>query len=85
VTSATLSPHSTMNRPIGYLQQHMLEFCKRHPGLHTIAPDSSTVRVARSLERRGMLRITDCGMSTATGKSVLMVSYVEPLTPEASG
>jgi hypothetical protein len=61
-------------KPLGYLQRHMLEFCQRHPGHHTISPDRETVRVARSLQRRGLLHLTDCGMSTATGQSVLMVS-----------
>jgi len=69
-----------MNRPIGYLQQHMLDFCKRYPGLHYIASDAETVKVARSLEKRGLLHITDCGMADARGRSVLMVSYVEPGT-----
>jgi hypothetical protein len=61
-------------KPLGYLQRHMLEFCQRHPGRHTISPDHTTVRVARSLQRRGLLHVTDCGMSTATGQPVLMVS-----------
>lgn len=59
---------------LGYLQRHMLQFCLDHPGHHTIAPDRETVRVARSLQRRGLLHVTDCGMATATGQSVLMVS-----------
>ena len=59
---------------LGYLQRHMLEFCRRYPGSHTIAPDRETVRVARSLQRRGLLHVTDCGMCTASGRPVLMVS-----------
>lgn len=59
--------------PLGYLQQHMLQFCRRHPSRHTIATDRETVRVARSLERRGLLHVTDCGMCDATGRPVLMV------------
>jgi hypothetical protein len=58
---------------LGYLQRHMLGFCQRYPGRHTIAPDSETVRVAQSLARRGLLHITDCGMATTTGRSVLMI------------
>jgi hypothetical protein len=69
-----------MNRPIGYLQQHMLDFCKRYPGRHYITPDAQTIKIARSLERRGLLQITDCGMADARGRSSLMVSYVEPQT-----
>jgi hypothetical protein len=62
---------------LGPLQQHMLAFCRRHPGSHTISPDRDTVRVARSLQRRGLLHITDCGMCTASGQTVLMVSATE--------
>ena len=61
---------------LGYLQRQMLDFCQKHPGHHTISPDSETVRVARSLERRGLVHITDCGMSTAAGKTVLMVRAI---------
>ena len=63
-----------MNHPLGYLQRQMLQFCQKYPGRHTIAPDRETVKVARSLERRGLLHVTDCGMSTSTGRPVLMVS-----------
>ncbi len=63
-----------MKQSLGYLQRHMLQFCQKHPGPHTIAPDRDTVRVARSLQRRGLLHVIDCGMSTSTGQTVLMVS-----------
>jgi hypothetical protein len=63
---------------IGYLQRHMLEFCRRYPGPHTIAPDYETIRTAKSLQRRGLIHITDCGMSTANGHPVLMVQLVPP-------
>jgi hypothetical protein len=58
---------------LGYLQRHMLTFCQRYPGRHTIASDYETVRVARSLQRRGLLIVTDCGMCTAAGRPVLIV------------
>ena len=63
-----------MAEKLGYLQREMLQFCERHPGPHTISPDAETVRVAKSLARRGLLHITYCGMATATGRAVLMVS-----------
>jgi hypothetical protein len=66
----------TMAQRLGYLQQHMLAFCRRHPGSHTISTDRDTVRVARSLQRRGLLHITDCGMCTASGQTVYMVEAV---------
>jgi len=52
----------------------MLDFCTRYPGHHTISPDRDTVQVALSLQRRGLLNVTDCGMATATGQTVYMVS-----------
>jgi hypothetical protein len=55
----------------------MLAFCQKYPGHHTISPDWLSVKIARSLERRGLLHVTDCGMATATGRSVLMVSLAE--------
>ena len=61
---------------LGYLQRRMLEFCRKYPGRHTISPDRDTVRIARSLQRRGLLHITDCGMATAKGQTVLMVSAI---------
>ena len=60
-------------QPLGPLQRQMLEFCRKYPGRHTISPDRDTVRVARSLQRRGLLHVTDCGMATAAGQPVLMV------------
>jgi len=62
---------------LGHHQRQMLRFCQAHPGRHTISPDSQTVKVARSLERKGLLHVTDCGMATATGRPVLMVSLAE--------
>lgn len=67
-----------MSRPLGYLQQQMFDFCKRHPGHHYVPADAESVRIARSLEKRGLLHITDCGMVDARGRSALMASYVEP-------
>lgn len=63
----------TMAQRLGPLQLEMLEFCRKHPGHHTISPDRETRRVAQSLQRRGLLHVTDCGMATATGQPVLMV------------
>ena len=64
---------------LGPLQLQMLWYCRRHPDPHAINPNRDTVRVARSLEKRGLLQITDCGISATTGRPVLMIS----LPPEA--
>ena len=63
---------------LGALQLHMYTFCVEHPGPHTLSPDRATVRVAQSLQRRGLVHLTDCGMATATGKPVLLISAVDP-------
>ena len=60
--------------PLGWRQRAMLAFIGRH-GLsrcYSIHPDEN--RVARSLERRGILRCIDCGMATHGGRTVLMVT-----------
>lgn len=62
---------------LGHHQRQMLAFCRKYPGHHTINPDWLSVQIARSLERRGLIHVTDCGMATATGRPVLMVSLVE--------
>lgn len=67
-----------VRKNLGPRQAEMLQFCQQHPGPHTLSPDRATVRVAQSLQRRGLVHITDCGMATATGKPVLMVSAVDP-------
>lgn len=66
-----------MKHKLGYLQQQMLDFCKRYPGHHYVPSDAESVRIARSLEKRGLLHITDCGMVDARGRSALMACYME--------
>jgi hypothetical protein len=58
---------------LGYLQRHMLDYCKRYPGPHYVGPDSEAVRIARSLEKRNLLYVVDCGMTDCRGRTVLMV------------
>lgn len=72
VLEGIAQPLGNMKR-LGPLQRQMLDFCRKYPGHHTISPDRDTVRVARSLQRRGLLHVTDCGMSTVNGQTVLMV------------
>lgn len=64
------------NHPLGWRQQAMLDFIDRHGAdrTYSIHPDEN--RVARALERRGLLRCVDCGMATANGRTVLMVRKV---------
>ena len=65
---------SDLPRGLGWRQIHMLRFCRKYPGLHTIDTSRETRRVALSLVARGLLHLTDCGMATAAGKPVYMVS-----------
>lgn len=60
---------------LGWRQQQMLDFVKKHhkPNqVFSVHPDEN--RVAISLEKKGLINVIDCGMSTATGRKVLMVS-----------
>jgi hypothetical protein len=61
---------------LGYRQQFMLDFVSKHGAdrRYTIDPDEN--RVAYSLQQRGLLHVIDCGMSTTTGRTVLMVTGV---------
>lgn len=59
---------------LGWRQRHMLSFCRKYPGRHTISHDAKTQQVALSLAKRGLLHVTDCGMCSATGRTVYMVS-----------
>lgn len=74
-SSQAFSPYSAMQ--LGHHQRQMLHFCQKSPGRHTISPDWLSVKVARSLAAKGLLHLTDCGMATATGRPVLMVSLAE--------
>ena len=65
---------SDLPRGLGWRQLHMLKFCRKYPGLHTIDPSRESRRAAIGLAKRGLLTLTDCGMSTATGKPVYMIS-----------
>jgi hypothetical protein len=71
-----------MAMPIGYKQRQMLDFCKRYPGHHYVPCDAESVRIARSLEKRGLLHITDWGMTDHRGRSVLVAQYLERRAPE---
>jgi len=42
---------------LGEYQRAMLEFARRSPGWNSFARDRQTLRTARSLERRGLIRI----------------------------
>lgn len=61
-------------RGLGWRQLYMLRFCRRYPGLHTIDSSRESRRAAIGLAKRGLIHLTDCGMATATGMPVYMVS-----------
>ena len=57
---------------LGYLQQQMYDFLIKTGRTHYVSSDYETVRIAKSLERRGLIKLTDCGMCTASGRTVYM-------------
>jgi hypothetical protein len=57
---------------LGYLQQQMYDFLAKTGRTHCVASDHKTVRIAKSIERRGLIKLIDCGMRTATGRTVYM-------------
>lgn len=59
---------------LGWRQRHMLRFCRRYPGEHYAGPDRDSRRAAESLARRGLLELRDCGMRSANGQPVYIVS-----------
>lgn len=63
-----------MNHRLGYRQQHMLNYVAKHGPARTYSIDPDESRVAYSLQRRGLLKVIDCGMATASGRTVLMVT-----------
>jgi hypothetical protein len=73
------------DRPVrlGYLQQQMFDFLVKSGRLHSVAHDYKTVKVAKSLERRGLIKLVDCGMCTATGRTVYMARALSSTTQGA--
>lgn len=57
---------------LGYLQQQMYDFLAKTGRTHYVPPDHETVKIAKSLERRGLIKLIDCGMCTASGRTVYM-------------
>lgn len=68
---------------LGYLQRQMYDFLVKSGKLRYVAPDYETVRIAKSLERRGLIKLVDCGMCTATGRTVYVARSLNPRTTEA--
>lgn len=64
------------NRPLGYLQRQMLRSLTRCGGRYYVPPDCTSVKVAKSLERRGLIHLSDCGMCTAAGRTVYIAQAI---------
>lgn len=73
------------DRPVrlGYLQQQMYDFLVKSGNMHYVPPDYETVKIAKSLERRGLIKLIDCGMCTAAGRTVYMARTLNSTTLEA--
>jgi hypothetical protein len=66
-----------MTKRLGWRQKAMLDFVNSH-GTHRIYSINPTENnTAYSLEKRGLLRVINCGMCTATGKAVLMITGIK--------
>jgi hypothetical protein len=59
---------------LGWRQRYMLDFMIEHGADKTYTLDPGENVIALSLERRGLIKIIDCGMSTANGRTVLMAT-----------
>lgn len=67
-----------IDRPVrlGYLQRQMYDFLVKSGKLHSVAHDYKTVKIAKSLEWRGLIKLVYCGMCTATGRTVYMARAI---------
>ena len=63
---------TTKTKPLGYRQLFMLNFMKLYGFNQTYYIHPSENKVAYSLEKRGLIRVIDCGMTVlmVTGQSV---------------
>lgn len=64
---------------LGYLQRQMLSFMQRAPypdSRFYVPADRLSIKIAKSLERRGLISLTDCGMCTAAGRTVYMAQLI---------
>jgi hypothetical protein len=68
-----------MNRPLGPRQRNLLAYLQRFPAdqRHYLPPNQRERLVAESLQRRGLVHLTDCGMNSTTGQPVLIISLAE--------
>jgi hypothetical protein len=64
------------NRPLGYLQHQMLRSLTKCGGRYYIPPDRQSIKIAKSLERRGLIHLTDCGLCTAAGRTVYIAQAI---------
>lgn len=67
-------------KKLGHRQQEMLDFLVDHPGRHSLFPDAGTVRIAKSLAKYHLINLTDCGMCTATGRTVYIIEAKPEMT-----
>jgi hypothetical protein len=61
---------------LGYLQRQMLRSLTRCAGRYYVPPDRLSIKIAKSLERRGLVHLTDCGMCTVAGRTVYIAEAI---------
>lgn len=59
---------------MGRHQAHALRFALKHPGWHSFRQDTTTVRIIRSLERKGLVAVNAHGQFTALPAAALCIA-----------
>jgi hypothetical protein len=54
----------------------MLRSLTRCGGRYYVPPDLPSIKIAKSLERRGLIHLTDCGLCTAAGRTVYIAQAI---------
>lgn len=61
---------------LGHLQRQMLSSVTRSGGRCYVPPTLASIKIAKSLERRGLIHLTDCGMCTVAGRTVYIAQAI---------
>ena len=64
------------DRPLRSLQRNWLLHLRANPGQHYVELTKRELVVLESLQRRGLVHVTDCGMSTAKGRTVYIIQAI---------
>lgn len=65
-----------LEKPLRSLQRNWLYFLQANPGQHYVELTKRELVVLESLQRRGLVHVTDYGMSTAKGRTVYIIQAI---------